>query len=1649
MSRESTTERKLEIVEQLLKNEISARERTEKELAETKRLLEEKSRQATILQNTATIYEAYTKSFPDVLAITDMEGNIEYFSPSAYALFGYTEDSVPPDMKIINFIDPEQRELTTANIKTLHKGRTPVVSEYVGIKADGSKFFMEVNGRVKQDKNGKTEKLIFVIRDITQRKNLESETRKKEYQYTEARKMAKIGHWEYDIDNGYLNLSDEIYTIYEVNPNVFHKNYLSFLSFVHPEERKKVDKKFRESIKDNLPRNITHRLLLKDGSVKYINHNWVAEFNSDGKAVSLLGISMDITEKHISEKALKKSENKYRSLFEIMTKGVIYYNIAKKKTNINKAAADILGIEPKKQRAITLMDNMFKSVMEDGSAFPPEDSPTAVTVRTGKPVLNVIMGVLNQQDRSLHWIKINSYPHFDKEDTNPIGVFTLFEDITEKKSQEEAINTLSLAIQQSHVMTIITDLNANIEYVNPAFENITGYSNDEVIGKNIRLMQSGETPKEVYKELWTTLLEGKIWKGEWINQKKNGEHIWEDVSISPVRDANGNIIKYIAIELNITKRKKAERELLELNANLEKMVKSRTEELAAQNINLEEQVIAKNQLNDALKKSQNRLELAMEAGRTAWWEMDVKTGDILFHKRRAEMLGYPPEEFTHFDDFMNLVHPEDFEKATNAMRYHLKGNTIRYETEYRIRKSTGVYIWYMDVGSVSERATDGTPVKVVGFVTNINTKKRMEFALAEKTQELESFFNVSPFMMGIFDINLNFVKINKAWEKILGYSSFDLEGKDYYDIVHSDDLIGTKKAREYLLENKKLEDFSNRNKTKDGGYRLLEWHNVIEGNLIFAVALDITEKNFISDFQTKLLHLSSKLTGLPFSEIKPAIQQAIKQIGQFLQSDRTYIFEFSEDVSVMNNTYEWCAEGIEPLINVLQKIPCKSYPQWMNQMIHQENIICDSVAEMSEAWAAEKELLLGQDIKSIFVVPLTVEKQLIGFAGLDYVKKNKTFSESECHILKLWSSMLSGLINNLRMETLLSQSQQNYQTFFNTIDDFLFVLDMDGNMIHVNETVINRLGYQMDELLGNNILMLRSPDNREEASRLKSTSRYLDIHTYTIPLKSKNGEQILVENKIKKGYWNGQPILFMVSKDISHITLSEEKFAKAFNSNIVMMAIAGVDNDRYVDVNLTFLEVLGYSREEVVGKTCGDLGIFPDSLEGMNFIRYMLKDGPVKEKEIRIKTKEGKIRIGIFSVNYIYIGKDKMYLIAMVDITDRKMIETELIEARKEADKANQAKSEFLSRMSHELRTPMNSILGFAQLLSMAKLPQQQQKGVNHIMRSGKHLLGLINEVLDMSRIEAGKLKLTNESINVVPVIIELLDSVKPMSDDRGINIIFEKPKNYPMILADKQRFKQVMLNLLNNAIKYNKDNGKVTVKTREQDDKHKKNGYLRIIVTDSGIGIPEKDIKKLFNPFERIGAERSEVEGSGLGLVIVKKLTEAMKGRIGVNSEPGSGSEFWIELPVSETETDGTEPYGAIYEETIAQSDRTGTILYVEDNMSNVDLVEQVLSAQRSGIKMINEVKGSKVLGMAIDYKPDLIMLDLNLPEVHGETIINQLRQHGKTKKIPIVIISADAMPKQIERLKTMGADDYITKPLDVFAFLTIIDRYIPLKLV
>jgi PAS domain S-box-containing protein len=548
-----------------------------------------------------------------------------------------------------------------------------------------------------------------------------------------------------------------------------------------------------------------------------------------------------------------------------------------------------------------------------------------------------------------------------------------------------------------------------------------------------------------------------------------------------------------------------------------------------------------------------------------------------------------------------------------------------------------------------------------------------------------------------------------------------------------------------------------------------------------------------------------------------------------------------------------------------------------------------------------------------------------------------------------------------------------------------------------------------------------------------------------VPLLTKSNTQIPVETRVKPGFWNGKPVIFGVSKDVSKIRLSEEKFSRAFQSNAALMAISGIEDGEFMDVNETFLTTLGYTYAEVIGKTSVELNLFEQLDDRTGAVERLKQNQNVREIEILIRTKAGTQLVGLFSADTIYIGEKKCLLTVMIDITARKQAMEEIKNARNEADKANMAKSEFLSRMSHELRTPMNSILGFAQLMEMGDLIPAHRRGVSHILKSGKHLLDLINEVLDISRIEAGRISLSIEPVKLIYAITEVLDIVIPQAMDRNQLIkLANLPSNQYFVNADNQRLKQVLLNLINNAVKYSKQGSVINITTKLLPADLNGISYIRISVIDQGIGIKADEMSKLFLPFERIGAEKTETEGTGLGLSVVKKLMEAMGGRVGAESVYNEGSTFWIELKMTEnlTRKDESVTYSDLSGNSVPS--KRGNVLYFEDNISNIELVDGIIGTHRPHIQLVTSVSGINAVEMAIECRPDLILLDLDLPEIHGSEILANLQADAETKSIPVVIISADAMSHQIKKMLKSGARDYLTKPIEIPVFLQMIDLWI-----
>jgi signal transduction histidine kinase/CheY-like chemotaxis protein len=447
-------------------------------------------------------------------------------------------------------------------------------------------------------------------------------------------------------------------------------------------------------------------------------------------------------------------------------------------------------------------------------------------------------------------------------------------------------------------------------------------------------------------------------------------------------------------------------------------------------------------------------------------------------------------------------------------------------------------------------------------------------------------------------------------------------------------------------------------------------------------------------------------------------------------------------------------------------------------------------------------------------------------------------------------------------------------------------------------------------------------------------------------------------------------------------------------------------------------------------------------------IKRVLSESKVTDFELTARARDGRETVVSYNLTTFHDRDRKLQGVfaAARDVTDRKRFEqtlqennVELERAKAAAEKANLAKSNFLSSMSHELRSPLNAILGFAQLISSDTPPPTpaQVANIDQILHAGWYLLELINEILDLAQIESGRLALSLEPTSLAEVMFECQAMIEPQAQKRGIGMTFPQFDFPCFVDADRTRVKQVLINLLSNAIKYNQVNGTVAVTCARSSP-----GRIRVSVNDTGAGLPPDMLMQLFQPFNRLGQERSAEEGTGIGLVMSKRLVEMMGGLIGVESTVGQGSVFWFELnsaAAPQFAVDRAQP-SADAPAQVQPGAPLRTLLYVEDNPANLKLVEQLI-ARRPDMRLLSASDGNLGIQLARANQPEVILMDINLPGISGIEALRILRADPATAHIPVVALSANAMPRDIEKGLQAGFFRYLTKPIRVAEFMETLD--------
>ncbi len=622
--------------------------------------------------------------------------------------------------------------------------------------------------------------------------------------------------------------------------------------------------------------------------------------------------------------------------------------------------------------------------------------------------------------------------------------------------------------------------------------------------------------------------------------------------------------------------------------------------------------------------------------------------------------------------------------------------------------------------------------------------------------------------------------------------------------------------------------------------------------------------------------------------------------------------------------------------------------------------------------------------------------------------------------------------------------QQRLRNILDSAQDAIIELDRSGDITDWNLCAESVFGRTKAEMIGKNFIEHNVPATtrafqQKRLAQFMSSDADQTSPIFEMDMMRHNDEEFVVEATLTSRRVRGRRYFNAFITDITQRKLAEKHlalFRRVFDSSTQSIGITD-SHGRVLYQNRAMTGLLGYTDEEILNKEIKMVLEASNSDRLSSAIIGALKEGGRWNGEIPLRRKDGSQFISFSSIGFVTNAQGRIQYVFNIftDFTNELSRRGEIAKAKDMAERANKAKSEFLASMSHELRTPMNAILGFAQILEYDDdLNSDQKDSVAEILKGGRHLLELITEVLDLAKIESGKIHLSIEPVDLSHLIEECQQLMQPLADARSITLTINVADG-TAVSADRTRLKQVLLNLLSNAIKYNRHGGKIHVTVLHRTDKN----LVRILVTDTGHGIDAANINGLFQAFNRLGAETSPIEGSGIGLTISKQLMELMAGSVGVNSVVGSGSTFWLELPAEELETldkvsDLPQP-----QTQIAPSQRQ-LVLCIDDNRVNLKLISHALS-KRTHLEVLTAPTPQLGIELALAQRPDLILLDINMPDMDGYHVLKLLKADPLLKSVPVFAVTANAMPRDVDRGLAAGFAQYLIKPLDVSALLKIVD--------
>ena len=823
---------------------------------------------------------------------------------------------------------------------------------------------------------------------------------------------------------------------------------------------------------------------------------------------------------------------------------------------------------------------------------------------------------------------------------------------------------------------------------------------------------------------------------------------------------------------------------------------------------------------------------------------------------------------------------------------------------------------------------------------------------------------------------------------------------------------------------------------------------------------DFTWQGLVLKHAQVLLHATE-------ANLDQLLDSLLQDVGELAGADRSYLFQLDVKHDTMSNTHEWCRIGISAEKANLQNVPNTQLPWWIDRLRANQEIFIRSLDELPPEATAERAILEPQGIQSLAVFPVASNGHLLGFFGFDSVRQQRSWSPKDLNLLSLVAEILGGVLKKHRESLDLSRElkrqrqrgddiEKLFRTLFDGSQHFMCYLDLSGHIIEVNPAAQSISGTNSEYLIGELFWKCPwcppSPEAQSEWRKVLSSAAHGDVINIRVPIHN-SAESRLVDFSISPvrrvdAEING---LLVEGRDITDYEKTRHALQQA--EQRWKFALEGADQGVWewdiatssVFFSDRWLAIVGYQPGELPAsyETWAER-VYPGDLSRVlqELQEYSGGKTPVYRTEYRIRHRDGSYKWcldqGLITLRDA-AGKPTRMVGTLTDITSRKLAKQslrersdELLLANAQLAKAGRMKDEFLASMSHELRTPLTGILSLSEILIdgvYGKLDQRQTKYLRLIEESGRHLLDLINDILDVAKIESGQLALEQGPQSVDELCAASLRLVKEMAFKKNQRITVTQNPTGMIVEADGRRMKQILVNLLGNAVKFTGNDGRIELRAIACE------GLIRFEVEDSGIGIAEEQMKKLFQPFVQLDSKLSRhYGGSGLGLALVRQLAELHGGSVEVRSEVGKGSTFSVLIPWAERKVTPPLPKTGITIEArtlLAKDQNNQTILLAEDNPVNVEAVKGYFEAH--GYNVILAGNGEEAVEAVTKYHPSIVLMDIQMPKMDGieaTQIIRRLTDPA-LRNIPIIALTALAMPGDRERCLSAGCNGYFPKPV------------------